>query len=228
MHADEKKPAAQPQRSEKYDGPLAILDGLPVLFFHAQSWARRGDGTKGDALSGGVPGERGGTKALYVPVLSITVDKALGAYDYDCFLVSDVMSIKKRLIKVVLAARGRKPNPAEALSDEVKKGHTVHLGTVGSRLNAEASYAVEGDTFFTISYVAGRGWHPRGARHQRSRPYCAVDIAVAMPFNAPHLPLDVFDAGARLPAGVTQPEATTGPSRKSGRRRSGRHAVREV
>ena len=45
-----------------------------------------------------------GPKANYVPVLSITVINALGAYDYDCFLVSDVMSFgKKRLIKIVLS-----------------------------------------------------------------------------------------------------------------------------
>jgi len=182
-----------------------MLDGLPVLFFHAQSWARGGDGkVKGTPYPEEYLATVVGPKANYVPVLSITVDNALGAYDYDCFLVSDAMAFnKKRLIKVVLAARGRKPNPADALSDEVKKGHTVHLGTVGPRLNAEASYAVEGDTFLTISYVAGRGWHLAVPdMNEKFGQYCAVDIAVAMPFNAPHMPLDVFDAGARLPAGV--------------------------
>jgi hypothetical protein len=203
-------------RTVNYDGPLSVItaqssdpsdNDFEVIFFHTQDWSKNG-----------TPYPQA-YDATYVPVLAITLDNALGKFDYGVFLLSDVhqtrASTDKRLLKIVLAARGSGRYCQARICDELAKyGHydqdtdegvasTIHLGDVGPRHEGDvATLKNDGDVLFTLTFNEG-SWEMMVPNQQdQDGQYCALDIALALPSSRPCLPLHLFDGGGELPPGV--------------------------
>ena len=210
--------------NENYDGVLCgeQLGRLKVIFFHTQSWAKQGTPYPEDYLI-----EHLGGRARYVPVLTVSVDAALGKqYNYGVFLMSDesqggCAGGSKRLIKLVIAARvGGAFCPAAALEaqavgtidSESPNGHELlrrveYYGDAGPAQDGR-SVGKPASEFFRLCYDSRS--EPRWSLEvpdmtdDRGQ-YCALDVAIAYDPNYPDLPLSLFEGGGRLPDSVVPP-----------------------
>ena len=214
-------------RTINYDRPLSVItaassgpsdNDLEVIFLHTQDWS-----WNGTPYPQAYTVAEYGDKARYVPVLAITVDNALREYDYGVFLLSDEHqtrgSTDKRLLKIVLAARGSGRYCQARICDELaKQGHddpdtgelvasTIHLGDVGPghegnvvKLDGNVTTLDDAvDVLFTLTFNEG-GWEMMVPNQQdQDGQYCALDIALALPSSRPCLPLHLFDGGGDLP-----------------------------
>ncbi|EOD15085.1 hypothetical protein EMIHUDRAFT_119510 [Emiliania huxleyi CCMP1516] len=235
------EPQAPGPRSEKYDGVLSAISAgsssssgsFEVIFFHTQDWSHNGT-----PYPEAYAESEFGAKAKYVPVLAITPDNALGErYDYGVFLLSDrhitIGHTDKRLLKVVIAARGGGPLclagilDKEASGEQTGQRRTLHLGDVGPGYAASniAEYKVDRDVFFQLSFVQNQWELKVPDMADAAGQYCALDIALALPVGVRRasLPLSLFDGGGALPPDVP-PDGSPPPGHT--RKRTGSGATR--